>query len=126
MIDQITEQDILCGLVKARKLITDKKHWCVGARHRVETIRTGFLGLRREKLEQFCALGAIDEATGSPSPLVDPLSSPTPLARGVRSAVEKHTTRPIWSVNDHYGHAAVLDAFDKAIQEIDPDYRPGG
>jgi hypothetical protein len=93
----ITVREVLC---KARKLISDKKHWCRGAWHQ-----------KRAGVDQYCALGALHEigkgSDGNTNAIVN---------KTLGAASRELYSTDIVNVNDDLGHEATLKMFDRAIE----------
>ena len=93
----MTVREVLC---KARKLLSDKKRWCVGSWH--TTSRNG--------LDQYCALGALNKIGGD-----------TPERNAARTTLQASAKELYGSqvivVNDHRGYEATLKMFDHAIEK---------
>ena len=86
-------------LVAGRELLSDEAHWCQGAGARDRQGRR--VDPDSDQAVQFCAVGAI-----------------TRKRSGSWNAYEylrKAAKGPVSLINDHQGHAAVLELYDQAI-----------
>ena len=98
-------------LKEARELIADEKRWCRGflaidaSGRRVDSLS--------KKAAQWCALGALERATNKNSHMeLGAFTSLMDCTLGLFG-------RSIVTVNNEYGHAAIMKAFDCAISKAE-------
>lgn len=93
-------------LKKARELIADPAHWCIGVNFRNEHDNA----CSREEATQYCAIGAVERVTYPDAP------KPARCLHVYSKVFGEYSAQ---RVNDHCGHAAVMVLYDRAIDLLE-------
>ena len=97
---------------RARDLISDKEHWCLGCYARG---KGGFpVHFANRDASRYCAMGALLLAA---SEACSDAAEANDLAHAIAKTVSP--TGSLVFINDHRGHAAVLSLFDAAITALE-------
>lgn len=115
-------QTTLADLRTAMFLISDPAHWTTGAMARTAPAvdPANVTGVMDDDAACFCATGALRRAIGDSRALGERYD------RGYRALSDAIKRRPgdeatwltVVDVNDHEGHRAVLDLYDRAIAKL--------
>ncbi len=96
---------------RARDLISDQQRWCRGSFARGKAGAS--VPVNDPEARRFCAMGALMLAANE---ICNDPTDACNLAHEIAKTISP--TGSLVFVNDHYGHAAVISLFDKAIEAL--------
>lgn len=103
-------------LVEARELITPTSRWTAGSFARDKWLAA--CNPHSPDATRFCAHGALERVVNDP---ITGFLTIDPIMGELWMTIEElwpNEDRSVASINDHYGHSAILQLFDKTIERL--------